>query len=340
MTARIRDQWNIVRKLNFRKSLNLLRLFVSYFLTRVTGRVNIQGLPVSLSIEPTTACNLGCPECPSGLKSFSRETGNLRTENFREWIDQSANHLLYLNLYFQGEPFIHASLFDLVSYAHKKGIYTSTSTNAHFLNEANARRTIASGLDRIIISIDGTTQETYEQYRKFGQLDKVLEGTKNLIRCKDDMKSATPYIIFQFLVVKPNEHQVEEVKKLARNLRVDELRFKTAQVYQPSDHHPLIPTEEKYSRYIRRKDGSYSIKNALENACKRMWMGAVITWDGKMVPCCFDKDAQHQLGDLKFQSLRNIWYSERYQSFRRAVFTDRKSIDICANCSEGTKVWA
>lgn len=334
------DIRQLINKLTLKKSINALKLALSFIGAKHFRMFNNWGLPLTLSIEPTTACNLGCPECPSGLKQFTRETGNLHLTNFKKWIDQTHDHLLYLNLYFQGEPFIHHSFFDLVKYAHEKKIYVSTSTNAHFLNKENARKTVASGLDRIIISIDGATQETYEQYRINGSLAKVLEGTKELIEAKKVMGSKTPYVIFQFLVVKPNEHEIERVKTLARDLGVDELRFKTAQVYSPSDNHPLIPTEEKYSRYKRNSDGTYVLKNTFENACKRMWMGSVITWDGKVVPCCFDKDAQHVLGDLKTNTFSEIWKSKAYLDFRTTVFSNRKNIDICANCSEGTKVWA
>ena len=83
---------------------------------------------------------------------------------------------MYLIFYFQGEPYLNPDFLDMVKYASGKKIYTATSTNAHYLNDANARRTIESGLDRLIISIDGTTQETYQQYRVGGHLNKVLEG--------------------------------------------------------------------------------------------------------------------------------------------------------------------
>src|SRR5204862_7596085 len=108
----------------------------------------------------------------------------------------------------------------MVSYASGKKIYTATSTNAHYLNDNNARRTIESSLDRLIISIDGTTQDVYRQYRVGGRLDKVLERTKNIVRLKKQMKSKTPFIIFQFLVVRPNEHQIADVKVLAKDIGV------------------------------------------------------------------------------------------------------------------------
>src|SRR5204862_1212482 len=138
----------------------------------------------------------------------------------------------------------------MVSYASGKKIYTATSTNAHYLNDNNARRTIESGLDRLIISIDGTTQDVYEQYRVGGKLDKVLEGARNIVKWKKELKSKTPFVFFQFLVVKPNEHQIEDIKVLAKEVGVDQVRFKTAQVYNyETDPNHLIPSIEKFSRY-------------------------------------------------------------------------------------------
>jgi len=298
------------------------------------------GLPATVSIEPTTACNLGCPECPSGLKMFSRETGNLKEDNFHHWMNDMAKYVTYINFYFQGEPFLHPKFLSLVRYASQKKIYTSTSTNAHFLHDELAKQTVLSGLDRLIISIDGTTQDVYEKYRVHGKLDKVLEGTKNILKWRKELKSRTPFVIFQFLVVQPNEHQIDDVQRLAKDLGVDEVRFKTAQIYDFENGNPLIPKNEKYSRYTKLGDGTYAIKSSLDNHCWRMWSGCVITWDGKVVPCCFDKDATHQLGDLSEQTLRVIWNNEAYKRFRSALFNSRKDIDICANCSEGVKVWA
>src|SRR5690606_14256719 len=139
-----------------------------------------------------------------------------------------------------GEPYINPNFLDMVKYAHDRKMYTATSTNAHFLNDEDSRKTIESGLDRLIISIDGTSQEVYESYRRGGKLEKVLEGSKNILKWKRKLKSKTPHVIFQFLVVKPNEHQIEDVKKLARELGVDEVKFKTAQVYDYENGNELI----------------------------------------------------------------------------------------------------
>lgn len=332
------NQLHLIAKLTLKKALNALKNVLSYLFSKWTGIVFKSGLPITISIEPTTSCNLRCPECPSGLRSFSRATGMIEKSLFNRIIDELSDTLVYLTFYFQGEPYLHPQFLEMVKYASSKKIYTMTSTNGHYLNDELSRKTIESGLDRIIISIDGITQEVYEQYRIKGKLNKVLEGTKNLIAWKKKLKSKTPFVIFQFLVVKPNEHQIEEAKILAKEIGVDSIVFKTAQIYDFENGSDLIPTIDKYSRYKRGIDGKYAIKNRLLNHCWKMWHSCVITWNGDVVPCCFDKDATHTLGSLKYNTFNSIWRSSAYNEFRRKLASSRKEIDICKNCTEGMKI--
>lgn len=340
MKLYITDTLNFLSKLTIRRLWNVSKVLSSYFITKWTRRPIQWGMPFTISLEPTTACNLRCPECPSGLRAFTRPTGNLKEDFFRKTIDELHRDLMYLIFYFQGEPYINPNFLDMVKYAHDKGIYTITSTNGHFLNDKNAQKTIESGLDRLIISVDGTTQETYESYRKEGKLENVLQGARNIVHWKKEMKSQTPHIIFQFLVVKPNEHQIADVYKLAEEIGIDEVKLKTAQVYDYENGNDLIPTIDKYARYRQRPDGKWEFKNALVNHCWKLWHSCVITWDGLVVPCCFDKDAEYRLGDLKNASFKDIWHNGAYKGFRKAILKGRDKIDICTNCTEGCKVWA
>jgi radical SAM protein with 4Fe4S-binding SPASM domain len=301
--AQLKDQLNLLSKMSWKKYVNGASLITSYLCSKRTGKAAPKGLPISLAVEPTTACNLRCPECPS-------------------------------------EPYLHPAFLDMVKYASASGVYTATSTNAHFLSDEMAKKTVESGLDRLIISIDGATQETYSAYRKEGRLEKVIQGTQRLVKWKKTLKSATPHLIFQCLVVKPNEHEVEDIKQIGRQLGVDEVRFKTAQIYDYENGSPLIPAQSKFSRYKKLDTGKWAIKNVLENECWKMWHSTVITWDGKVVPCCFDKDASHAMGSVAESSLAEIWNGKTYNGFRQALLTSRKEIDICKNCSEGGKIWA
>jgi len=334
------DAINFISKLTTRRLWNAAKVYSSYYITRLIKKPVQWGLPVSISFEPTTSCNLRCPECPSGLRQFTRPRGMLKNDFFTKTIDEIYKDILYLIFYFQGEPYLNKNFLEMVSYAHKKGLYTATSTNAHFLTDEMAKKTVESGLDRLIISLDGTTQEVYQQYRREGNVEKVIEGARNIVKWKKELKSKTPFVFFQFLVVRPNEHQVEDVKRLAKEVGVDEVRFKTAQIYDyENDPNHLIPINEKFSRYKKNKEGKQIAKNKLHNHCSKLWEANVITWDGMVVPCCFDKDATHRLGDLKTQSFKEIWQNKNYKQFRKQLTNSRKNIDICANCSAGLSVW-
>jgi radical SAM protein with 4Fe4S-binding SPASM domain len=333
LSSRFYDTLRLLSCLTPRRGVNLFKLYSSYYLSRYTGIVKHLGNPFTISVEPTTSCNLRCPECPSGLRKFTRDTGMISLELYRKIINQLSPDLFYLILYFQGEPYLNPLFFQMIEEARKKKIYTATSTNAHFLTDNLAKKTVESGLDRIIISLDGLDQATYEKYRVGGTMDKVIEGTRNLVRWKRELGSKTPYIILQFIVFRTNEHQIPELKKLAKDLGVDKLELKTAQVYHYENGNPLIPSNDSYSRY-KKQNGKFVIDNPLNNHCRRMWRGCVITWDGLVVPCCFDKDAAHRLGDLKKQKFNEIWRGEMYEDFRNKLFSSRKEIDICRNCTE------
>lgn len=339
MNANLTDGINLLSKLNNRRLWNFAKLFAGYFASKLSGKTVMLGNPSSLSVEPTTSCNLRCPQCPSGLREFSRNTGMLNLDLYKKIIDETHHELIWLVLYFQGEPFLNKQFLEFVKYAAQKNIYTATSSNAHYFTDDMAKATVESGLDRLIISIDGTTQEEYAKYRIGGKLEKVIEGTEKLLYWKKKLKSRTPHIIWQFIAFKHNEHQVPEIKQLAKKIGVDELGIKTAQIYDYETSDNFIPDDKSLSRYEQDAEGNYHIKNKLLNQCWRMWRGSVITWDGLVVPCCFDKDATHQFGDISSQTFASVWKSERYNSFRKAILKSRKEIDICTNCTEGTKVW-
>jgi len=325
---------------SIKRYINILKLLAGYHYSRSLKKPHQWGLPASISIEPTTACNLGCPECPSGLKQFTRPQGNLNQKTLALLLDEIGDTLQYITFYFQGEPFIHPNMVGLIEEAAKRKIFTATSTNAHFITEKMADDIVSSGLGKLIISIDGTTQQVYEQYRKKGKIDKVIEGTRRILEARKKTGSVFPLVYFQFLVVKPNEHQIADVQKLGDEMGVDGVLFKTAQVYSYENGNPLIPTIDKYSRYKKGPDGKWSIKNKLLNQCWKMWQSSVVTWDGRIVPCCFDKDADHEMGQLGKQPFKDIWHGAAYRNFRQALLKSRSEIEICKNCSEGTTVWA
>lgn len=330
----------ILRTVTPSRVWNLFLLKSSFRLSSIVKRPIHWGKPMAISIEPTTTCNLKCPQCPSGLRQFTRPTGNLELDVNDRILSQLGSQLQHINYYFQGEPFIHPQFLELVKAARKKNIYVVTSTNAHFISPATAIKIIESDLSEIIISIDGMNQESYAEYRINGKLSKVIEGTKNLIEAKSKLNKPNPIVVFQFLVTKHNETEIDQLYALADELNIDEVRLKTVQIYDFESGNDLIPTNEKYARYRKNENGEYQLKSKWKNKCWRMWSSCVFTWDGKLVPCCFDKDAKHQMGEITITPFKTIWKSAVYQGFRNEILKDRRQIEICKNCSEGTQVWA
>ncbi|MCB9245277.1 MAG: SPASM domain-containing protein [Flavobacteriales bacterium] len=338
MKGDILDARSFGRVVTYQRLHNIWLNHASFRNFKRTGNTYHPGLPVSISIEPTTSCNLRCPHCPSGLRSFSRPTGMLNPEMNKRIIDQLGTTLSYITYYFQGEPLLHPGFSEMVHYASSKKIYTASSTNAHHLNRSTCDTLIDSGLSKLIISIDGSTQESYSTYRIGGNLNKVIDGTRNLLEARRVKKAANPVIVWQFIVFRHNEHEIGQIRQMAKELGVDSVQIKTAQLYDPDENLEMLPSDKKWSRYTV-DNGKVKFEPSHLNSCRRMWSGCVITWDGEVVPCCFDKDAKYGMGNIQSSDFESIWNGDKYRDFRDTLFRGRQNIDICMNCSEGVKVF-
>jgi radical SAM protein with 4Fe4S-binding SPASM domain len=324
----------LLKSLTGRRVLNAVKVLVSFLLSAITKKNFIWGAPPILTIEPTNLCNLHCPLCVTGNGSMERVNGRMDFPTYQRLIDELAERAIYVVLFHQGEPYLNRQFNDFVAHAKRRGLYVTTSSNAHYFDEKTAEATVNSGLDTIIISIDGATQETYSRYRVGGSLEKVLTGTRNLIAAKKRLASKTPYIYLQFIVMKHNEHELAEMKKLAVQLGVDRFLKKTVQVETFSEAQEWLPAEESFRRY-HLNEKSFAIKNGGKGACPRPWLTTLINWDGTVVPCCFDKNGHHTTGDIHASNFASIWDGEKYADFRRTLLNDRPSIEMCKNCNEG-----
>ena len=289
-------------------------------------------MPLSISTELTNNCNLHCPQCSSGSGQMTRARGFMEIGLFNKVMTELSPYLYSVNLYFQGEPMLHPLFFTFVGNC--KVPQKVVSTNGHFLSIENSDRIIRSGLSRLIVSLDGTDQETYSAYRMNGNLENVIEGLKNVTKAKKKYSSSLK-IELQFLVNSFNEHQIPHIRELAAKVQAS-LRLKSMQIINNSDFGSWLPSERIFRRY-KIKEGSYIIKNSLPDRCARLWFNPVVTWDGKVVPCCFDKNAEYVMGDLKTDSFREIWEGPKYRMFRKSILTGRNMINMCRNCTSGLR---
>ena len=249
-----------------------------------------------------------------------------------------------IQFYFQGEPLLNKDLPNMIAEAHEAGLYTIVSTNAQALTAELAEALVKSGLDRIIISMDGLSEDSYNAYRVGGSLDKTKSALRWLKYAKDkssiknnrqsivprqSSNRQSPLIELQCLRLKSNEHEWQQFKREYKALGADKLTFKTAQLYDYENGHPLMPSDLKYSRYIQGADGKYH-RRKLRKGCFRVWSGVVITTNGEVLPCCYDKAHEHAYGNIMNAPLRELFANEKATAFRKAAMHEQPQ--ICQEC--------
>lgn len=325
---------NFIKYVTFKKILNLFKVKISKFFKTS----NVLGKPYVIMIEPTNICNLKCPLCPTGAGILKRKKGHISFDTFKKIIDEVADTAFYVRLWNWGEPLLNKDLYKMIKYIKSKKLFVRTSTNSFFLNNEIAKKLIDSKLDELIVSFDGASEETYSKYRKNSNFQKIIDSIKFLVEEKEKINSKYPIINLQFIIMKHNEHEIEKIKKIAGDLKVDKLMFKAVGIMDSSmkeDIKKYLPSE-KYSKYkLEGKD----VKTKLEsnNWCGIVYDEIVINWDGSVVACCNDMHNTFIFGNMLKEPIHRIWNNEKYQNFRKTILKNKSSINMCENCPGSTK---
>ena len=322
------------KQISGKKLFNIIKNWFAYIKKDVAPK----GYPSILMIEPTNLCNLQCPLCPRGADIIKREKGMMVFENFRKIIDEMGDFLLNLTLYGFGEPFMNKDIYKMIEYIRGKKIFVRISTNGHFFSkEEDRKKLIETQLDSLVVSLDGASQETFMQYRKKGDFNEVVKNLKQIVQLREESKSKLPYIELQFIVMKQNEHEIEEMKRLAKEIGVDKLTLKSVLLDEAThlsneEKVKYLPTNPQYSRYVNKERLGKKDKINI-TYCSRIWFSSVILWDGSVAPCCYDFDGSHTFGNVFKEKFGNIWNNGKYKSFRKQVLKDKTIYKICESCS-------
>jgi len=334
------DKYQILRSMVLGREISVKKVYnisVNYikFLAR---NPHLSSFPSILMMEPTNYCNLRCPLCPTGNGTIRAPRGFMSFDSYKRIIDEVGDYLLNLTLYNFGEPFLNKSLLDMVEYAKKKRIFIRISTNGHFLDgREKIERLVKSGLDHIIIALDAATEDTFQKYRKKGDFKKVVENIKKLVKQKKARKSRTPYIELLFVVMKHNEKEIPVIRKIAGDIGVDRLKLKTASLIYHSKNDKrgigdYLPENKKRGRY-KFKEGAIIENKKIKDACKWLWVGSVVNWDGAVVPCCYDPHRTLEMGNaFGGNNLRRVWCGSKYTGLRKLILRNKKAVDICRKC--------
>ncbi|MBC8277956.1 MAG: radical SAM protein [FCB group bacterium] len=317
-------------RLNFAQARSFVLTLINLIGWKSFRKLFFKAPPLILMIEPTNRCNFSCPLCDKGTGKLSRPEGSMSPEDQEEILKGAGPGLKMALLWNQGEPFINNKLTKMIGKLRERNVFTIVSTNGSLVSR-NAKDIVDSGLDELIISLDGSRRETYDLYRRGGDFDEIVAGVRRLAEVRGDRNK--PLISLQFLLLKHNVDEIEDFKRLKEETGADRVLWKTVQVSSRSEADEYLPEDTQYTRYEGRSDLRVKKKGF---DCRRIIYSAVIDWNGNLVPCCFDKDENHLIGNVLQQGFSKVWFSREMMKFRQDIAAGNLP-EMCHNCTEGLK---
>lgn len=302
--------------------LNLLSIALFY----IFHQTDVKRFPFLVEIEPTNRCNLKCSLCLTGAEMLKRTKGDMPLGGFKRIINQLKGSIVYLVLYFLGEPLLNLQIFQMIEYAKKHKIFIRLSSNFNFDNKQNITNIINCRVDELVISLDCATPQTYFAYKKNRDFERVIKNIKLLIQARRE--KLKPFINLQLLLMRHTENEISEFRKLVRSLNVDRGIIKKVRV----DSLGIEPKRiflPKNNKYIR---SAYK-NNSKESVCYRPWISTLFLWDGSVIPCCFDMEGEYNFGNISYLNFEQIWNNEKYIHFRSQMLKGSNQIPICKQCS-------
>jgi MoaA/NifB/PqqE/SkfB family radical SAM enzyme len=314
----------------------------------------VRARPLKLTFEPTNVCQLHCPLCPTGLRIMERSGKHASSEMFGRLLREVGDYVFFIDFYNWGEPLLNPRLEELLELAHERNISTTISTNFSLkVSDDRLAKLIRSGLNHVIVSLDGASAESYTNYRRGGDFDLVMENVRRLIAIRDREHSLTPYVTWQYLIFKFNEGEMDRAQALAREIGVDRLWFAKASLDE--GEYPLssddrdairkwVPSDPSHSHYDPREADSdpliplkqrAPLTRDRRNRCDWLYMTSAVNSDGSVAPCCAvfrNNDTFGQLGPGGQASYMEILNNERYRAIRNA-FAGREEWPKDTECS-------
>ena len=314
---------------------NRFNIFANGINTVVSSQT-VFGYPSIVQIEPTNYCDLKCPLCPTASKKMIRKPHNMSFHLFKNIIDDIGEYLLMIILWGWGEPFLNKEIFKMIRYAVDKDIIVASSTHGNIFTPQTIGDLITSGIDVIYFAVDGATEKVYQRYRRGGSLKKVVKSINLLNTVKIRRGLDKPKIILRFIIMKHNEHQVEDIKKLAKDIGVDYLSLKSVNpslngVDQTASY---IPLQKKYRRYEYVNDECYIKRFKGRFHCHRPFIRGTILCDGTVVGCDYDFNKSLPLGKVgEEHTFKQVWKGDKFREFRHRFLINMDEMSYCKTCA-------
>lgn len=287
--------------------------------------------PYILKIESTNICSLRCHYCYDNRRPprpGERPYGRMRLEDFTKVVDEIGRYLFKINLYGFGEPWLFPESLAMIRYATERNIGVGVSSNMNHRDASLNEQIVASGLEVLIFSCHGATQETCRRFMGNGDMDLALRNIREVIAVRRRFNRSTPLIDWQFCVTGFNEHEIGEARRIAAEMGVDQVRF----------IRPLFPPDaspEWFSKMFPKVQETASAKTPTR--CPWLYRSAYVNYDGGVLPCCRDtRIVANDYGNIRHAEFYSIWNNDTYAASRRLVArpdgaTGRPGT-LCASC--------
>jgi MoaA/NifB/PqqE/SkfB family radical SAM enzyme len=306
----------------------------------LAGTSRIGAKPLKLTVDATNVCQLRCPLCPTGLQIHDRTNGHADLNMLRKLLDEVGDYVFFIDFFNWGEPLLNTHIEDFVALANARKVLCTISTNLSLpLSDERIERLVKSGLREIIVSLDGASQETYENYRRRGDFDLVCKNMRRIVETKRRLKQSFPLVTWQFLVFAFNEHEVAKAQQMATEMGVDRILIRPA--YLDTERFPLEPSEKSTIQNWKPKDPLYQIESFMDekpkhhSRCGWHYTSTAINWDGTVAPCCTLFEKRDDFGTLdKNHSYMDVVNNESFRAVRERFAGKRKeAVDlVCEHC--------
>jgi len=337
-TRNARHLWSVTTHGTPKKISNLIRVEME----RKLRRVSLKGHPYLLIIDPCNYCNLRCPLCPTGLGTLGRPQSMLSLEHFKQYFDPLSDYLFEVYMHNWGESLLNKQVFGMIAHAQARGVGTNLSSNLSDTSSSDIDSLLDCGLEYLIVSLDGTSAESYSKYRIRGHYEQVVENLHEIIRRRKARRLRTPFVEWQFLVMKQNEHEVRHAEEMAKKIGVDLLRF--IPVGMPYDHPDRQGAADTwYPVTVEGREHSPDIEQQFGQAhkpspCFYLYRTMVINPDGGVAPCCVVYKKDSDFAQMP-AAVMDVWNNEKYQS-ARSLFSPTEVLNKVETICDGCEIFA
>ncbi len=290
----------------------------------------LDSYPPTVTIDITNVCQLKCPLCATGRGEVKRAKSVMPLKSFADILDQIAERSFQVHLYCWGEPTLVPGLSDYVAATRRRRLGCVIGTNlSRPLRESEALELIASGPDRIVVSLDGTTQEVHSRYRVGSDIEIVKRNVLALAAAKARLGKSRPRLIWQMLHFAHNRDQIDQARSLHR-----EWGFDGFEVENPNL--PFGSHDEKLARewFDERAPVSRALdlKDNVGEVCFWPWRAAVIAPDGGLAACCYVHDPACDVSNVFRDGFFSAWNSPAMAAVRRAASGRGELVEPCRDC--------